>query len=232
MGKSLSPSWRWLGLLLLFIALSIGFVIATDVKAFQESWAWAVVDDPTKSYQLDGEVPVYVPPWNASEESTPRGWVGFNVTLRHSGKYGYEVKGMILPADGDRQSRLIMLVVNETGLFTLVDFGFDDYSLNTTKSYAYPSPIFIDGRIEKLHADFGLRDLDTDKYIFLFRGLKNETEDRPIAAFVKETWLEARTLLEPTALNIFLIAATATVGSILTILKPKANRKPARGQKR
>lgn len=229
MRQPLSPSWRWLGLLLLFIALSTGFVIATDVKAFQESWAWAIADVPEKSYPLDGEVPVPVPPWNASEESTPRGWVGFNVTLRHNSKYGYEVEGRILPADGDRQTRLAMRVVNETGLFTLVDFGFDDYSLNITKFYA---STFLDGTAGKLYADFGLSDMDTDKYIFLFRGLKNETEDRPIAAFVKETWLEEKTLLEPTALNIFLVAATATVGLILTILNPKTNRKPARGQKR
>lgn len=229
MRKPLSPSWRWLGLLLLLIALSTGLVMAMDMKAFQESWAWAIVDHLTQPYPLDGEVPVYVPPWNASEENPPRGWVGFNVTLRHNSKYGYEVEGRILPADGDRQSQLAMRVVNETGLFTLVDFSFDDYSLNITRYYA---STFLDGTMGKLHSDFVLRDMDTDKYIFLFRGLKNETEDRPIAVFVKETWLEARTLLEPTAINIFLVAATATVGSILTILKPKTSGKVARGQKR
>jgi hypothetical protein len=229
MGKSISPSWRWLGLPLLFIALITGIIIATDTKTLQGSWTWAIVDHPTKPYQLDGEIPVLVPPWNASEESPPRGWVGFNVTLRQSGKNGYEVEGRILPADEDRQSRLAMRVVNETGLSILADFGFDDYSLNITQYYA---STFLDGTIGKLHSDFGLIGMDTDKYIFLFRGLKNETEDRPIAVFLKETWLEGKTLLEPTAINIFLVAATATVGSILTILKPKTSGKLARGQKR
>lgn len=218
---------------MLLTALIAGLVIATDAKIPEKTWAWAIVDDPKQPYPLDGEVPVLVPPWNASQEDPPRGWVGFNVTLRHNSEYGYQVEIRILPADADRESRLAIRVVNETGLSTLVEFGFDDYSLNATLNITkFYASTFLEGAIGKLHADFGLSGMDTDKYIFLFRGLKNETQDRPIAAFVKETWLEEKTFLEPTAVNIFLVAATAVAGSILTILKTKTKGKLARRQRR
>lgn len=227
MGNRISPSWRWLGLLLLLSALIIGLIIATDTKIFQRVEAWAISD---KDEEVDGSRPVPVPPWNASEENPPRGWVGFNVTLQHRDREGYDVEGMILPYDGDRQPALAVRVVNETGLERLVEFGFDNFSLTTTKFYA---STFLEGSVGRLHADFKLRDVDTNKYVFLFRGLKNETQDRLIAVFLKETWLEEKTLLEPTTTNIFLVATTAVIGSVLVVRKPKTNRKSkARLEKR
>jgi hypothetical protein len=218
--------WRWLGLLLLLCSSVIGLIIATDLKIFQRAESYAKVAE-TGEEVVDKIVPV--PPWNASEESPPRGWVGFNVTLNHTGTVGYEVKGRILPDDADLNPKMVMRVVNETGLIYLILDNFDEYTWNSTEIYA---AAFLDGSVKRLYDDFKFVDVDnSSKYVFLFRGLKNETQDRPILIGLKEVWLEEKNLLEPTAFNIIIVASTAIVGlsMLLKSLKPSRKR---RSQKR
>jgi hypothetical protein len=217
--------WKWLGLLLLSCSLVIGLIIATDLKTPQR------VESYAKAAETGEEVVdkiVLVPPWNYSEEA-PRGWVGFNVTLNRTGKVGYEVKGQILPEDGDLNPKMVMRVVNETGLIYLIVDNFDSHTWNSTKIYA---AAFLDGSVKRLHDDFEFVDIDdSSKYVFLFRGLKNETQDRPILIGLKEVWLEEKNLLEPTAFNIIVVASTAIVGLSMLLKSLKPSRKK-RSQKR
>lgn len=206
---------RWLGLTLLIPSLIIGTVIATGVKIFYRTEAFAKIDDG-KELQ---DIVVDVPPWNSTE-----GWVGFNVVLSHRGKMSYEAYGLILPNDGDTEPKMVMRVVNETGLAFL---RFDQFSIeawNDTKVYA---AAYLD--INRLYDRFSFFEVDnSSKYVFLFRGLKNETESRPILMSVKEAWFEGKVLLEPTPPNILIVVITTMVGLGLTIRqapKPKRRRR-------
>lgn len=209
-------SWRWLGLLLLFSSLIIGLIVATDLKIFQRVESYAKISE-TNEEVMDKVVPV--PPWNSS-----KGWVGFNGTLHHRDEVGYEVKGRILLANVSQQPKMVMRVINGTALLPLVFASFDEPTWDRTKIYA---AAFLDGDMNKLHDDFKFLDIDnSSKYVFLFRGLKNETRDCPILISLKETWLVGKTLLEPTAPNIFLVAITAVAGLLLLARKPQSSRKP------
>jgi len=194
---------------LLLCSLITGLIIVADLKIFQRVESYAKIAENDEEV-VDMIVPV--PPWNASEEIPARGWVGINVTLDPTGKVGYEVKGLILPDDGDLNPKTVMRVVNETGLIYLVWDGFDEYAWNNTKIYA---AAYLDGSVNRLHDYFELVDVDySSKYVFLFRGLKNETQDRPILINLKEAWYEENCLLQPTLLNLGIVAITAGLGFI------------------
>lgn len=195
---------RWLGLTLLILSLIIGTVIATNVKILHRTEVFAQTED---DMLLEDKV-VSVPPWNGTE-----GWVGFNVTLSHKGKMNYEAYGLILPNDEDPEPKTVMRVVNETGLAILRFDQFSTEAWNYTKVYA---AAYLDRN--RLYDSFRFLEVDnSSKYVFLFRGLKNETEPRPILISLKEAWYEGKILLEPTAPNILIVAATTILGLSLTI---------------
>ncbi|MBS7636090.1 hypothetical protein KEJ37_01890 [Candidatus Bathyarchaeota archaeon] len=165
---------------------------------------------------------VMVPPWNASEENPPRGWVGFNITVTRENKINHEIHGIILPADGDPNPKVVMRAVNETGLMILIWDNFDPYTWDSIKVY---TATYLD-RSRRV-ANFEFREIDDSrKYIFLFRGLKDETRDRPILISVKETWYEERIILDPFTSNVLVACSTATacVGVILIFKKDKIKR--------
>lgn len=208
---------RWLGLILLVLSLIASVVIATNVKTtvFHRKEEYARTDEDV---ELEDQI-VKVPPWNSTE-----GWVGFNATLSHKGKVDYEAYGQILPADLDREPKMVMRVVNETGAAVLKAMGFDEYVWEDTKVYA---AAYLDEN--RLYDNFRFVDVDdSSKYVFLFRGLKNETQSRPILINLKEAWNEPTTiaLLEPTAPNILIfVVIPAIVGLALVARKPKTPRK-------
>lgn len=209
------------GIILLIFSLIIGGIILINpeigvrVEKFAATEAGETVVDQN----------VKVPPWNASEEEKPRGWVGFNVILNHTGKISYEAKGIIIPADGDPQPKMVMRAVNLTGLQMLIFDGFGESTWNSVEIYAWA---FLDGEQNRLADEFTFFNLDnSSKYIMLFRGLKNETQDRPILISLKETYYEPRKLLEPLVFNTLVLVpiATSVIGIILLIESPRSRAK-------
>ncbi len=196
----------------------IGIVIAGDVKTLQKVDSWVREAERPQNEIVDKIV--LVPPWNSSE-----GWTGFNVTLLHKSEAGYEVTGIILPADEDREPKMVMRVINDTALLPLVFSGFDLPTWNATTIYA---ATFLDGSRKVLHSNFNFLEVDnSSKYVFLFRGLKNESISRPILISVKETWFTGKTLLEPSALNIGITGTTTVVGLFLITRGPRPRKKSA-----
>lgn len=109
---------------------------------------------------------------------------------------------------------MVMRVVNITGLLMLKFNQFDVYTWNSTKIYA---AAYLN--MDKLTCEFKFLDIDnSSKYVFLFRGLKNETAPRPILINVKEAWYENTCLLEPTPANLILIGVTASLGLTFTVI--------------
>jgi len=193
------------GITLLIISLITAGIIGAKVEVPHRVEVFAKTDD---NVELKDAV-VAVPPWNSTE-----GWVGFNVTLPNRWKPGYEAYGMILPNDGDKEPKMVMRVVNITGLLMLKSEGFDIYTWNSTEIYAaaYLSK-------DQLASEFKFLKIDnSSKYVFLFRGLKNETAPRPILINMKEAWYEYTCLLEPTPVNLILIGVTASLGLIFTVI--------------
>jgi hypothetical protein len=193
---------RWFGAALLVVSgllagLSLPYVKVTYAK---DAWAKAVKDDTLVDAS---DQTVMVPPWNSSE-----GWVGFNITLPNEGKTGYAVHGTIVPADGDQNPQVALRVVNATGLDLLTFDGFSSQAWDATVVYAGS---FLDSTVKYNTFDFQYLD-NSSYYIVLFRGLKNETQNRPILVSIKETWFEQGRLLELTPLSGSAIAAVALVG--------------------
>jgi hypothetical protein len=181
--------------------------MAAEVKIFNHIEAFAKTDRTDIDEYLEDQI-VWVPPWNSSE-----GWIGFNVTLPNRWKVNYEAYGIILPNDGDLEPNMVMRVVNLTGSLILRFGGFDEPTWLSTKIY---TAAFLNRSMRS--CTFKFMDIDnSSKYVFLFRGLKNETAPRPILISVKEAWFEQNRLLEPTPLNIAIVAATASSGLITTI---------------
>jgi len=203
---------RLFGIALLILSLITGTVIATNFKVFHRMEVFAETEDG----MLLEDRTVPVPPWNSTE-----GWVGFNVILSHRGKMNYEAAGLILPDDADPEPKMVMRVVNETGLMLLQFDQFDPVTWDITKVYA---AAYLDEN--RHHSEFRFVEVDNStKYVFLFRGLKNETQSRPILINLKEAWYEGKTLLEPTAPNVLIVAVTAIAGLILTIRSPPKTRR-------
>ncbi|MEM2507479.1 MAG: hypothetical protein QW670_03710 [Candidatus Bathyarchaeia archaeon] len=209
---------RSLGFLLLLISLLIGGFANSNTKTLVQIEQFA----KTENGEDVVDKIVMVPPWNASEENPPRGWVGFNVTVTRGNKINHEIHGIILPADRDPNPKVVMRVVNETGLMILIWDNFDPYTWDSIKVY---TAAYLNGsrRVD----NFRFKEMDESrKYIFLFRGLKNETFDRPILISVKETWYEERIILDAFTSNVLVACsiATACVGVILIFKKDKTDR--------
>jgi hypothetical protein len=215
--------WRTFGLLLLFLSLGIGVLAISHVKGFVEVQQFAKNADNGR----DVEDAVFnVPPWNASQRRPPQGWVGFNVSLNPNGRMNYRAYGIVLPSDNDTEPDLVMRAVNLSGLQTLEADSFDPTDWDIIKVYA--------GAIlnsTRRYDQFTFAGLDnSDEYTMLFRGLKNETQDRPILVSVRESWVEQKVLLDAFASNALIIVATATaiVGSALAIRNPRSQRRVRR----
>lgn len=195
--------WRWFGIILLSLSLIAGGIMAADMKAFRHIEVFAETD---KGVILEDQT-VWVPPWNSTE-----GWIGFNVTLSEWKKVNYEAFGIILPQDGDLEPYMIMRVVNVTGSLQLRFQGFDEPTWESVKIY---TAAFLNRSVRS--CGFKFLDMDnSSKYVFLFRGLKNETASRPILINVKEAWFEEYSLLAPTPLNVAIVVATASLSSVMT----------------
>jgi len=205
--------WRWLGLALLLTSLITGSIIVVDVKTFGRVESFVRLEDGT----LLVDRVIDVPPWNSTEE----GWVSFTAILSHKQEVRYEAYGVIVPSDGDPEPWMVMRVVNETGLSDLVFDFFEEFVWNRTKVYAWA---YLDENQQ--HYYFELEGIDeSDKYIFLFRGLKEEDRSRPILISVKEAWSEEKTLLEPTMPNLLIVVGVGVVGLYLVTTKPESSRK-------
>lgn len=207
-----------IGLLLLLMSLIIGGLARSNIKTQVQFEQFAKTEDGEKVMDKI----VMVPPWNASEEDPPRGWVGFNITVTRENKINHEIHGIILPADKDPNPKVVMRVVNETGLMILIWDNFDPYAWDSIKVYA---AAYLNGsrRVD----NFRFKEIDdSKKYTFLFRGLKNETYDRPILISVKETWYEEKIILDPFTSNVLVACsiATACVGLTLIFMKSKTRR--------
>jgi hypothetical protein len=203
------------------MSLIIGLFAVSNIKASYRVEEFAKAEDGTELM----DTIINVPPWNASEESPPRGWIGFNAILPHNESAGYAVDGVMIPADGDSNPDMIMRAVNETGLEMLRYESFDPYTWDSVTVYA---AAILDA--SRLYDNFRFVGIDnSSKYILLFRCLKNETQDRPILVSLKETWLEEGALLGPLGYNVFLGTSiiVGTVGAILLVMKPKTpNKRP------
>jgi hypothetical protein len=212
--------WRAFGALLLVASLIMVAVAVSNIKTYDQVEAFARNAEDGIAVT---DVSVPVPPWNASDEPTPRGWVGYNITLENLGKYKYEASGIIMPNDNDRNPSLLMRAVNETGLRVLMFEGFDPYIFDSIKVYA-AAILNSSRRVD----NFGFVGLDSSpKYILLFRGLKNETQDRPFLLSVKEKWSVERNLMEPVTSNVLTItgSATAIIGLAIAVKNPGHRRK-------
>ena len=107
---------RSLGILLLLISFVIGGFASANLKSYVQMEQFARTED---GKEVKDKI-VMVPPWNASEENPPRGWVGFNISVIPTGKLNYKIHGIILPADNNRNPKIVMRVVNETRLMILI----------------------------------------------------------------------------------------------------------------
>lgn len=209
---------RSVGLILLILSLLLAGTVLANPEIYVSVEEFAQTD---KGKKLEDKI-VNVPPWNASEEPSPRGWVGFNVTLNYVGQRNYKANGVIIPADGDTEPKLVMRAVNVTGLNLLIFDSFADSAWNATKIYA---AAFLDGERDQLFDEFRFNQLDnSSKYVLLFRGLKNETQDRPILISIKELFNKPTKLLEPQTSNILfgVSLVVAVVSIVLLTRKPKA----------
>ena len=209
---------RSLGLPLLLISFVIGGFASANLKSYVQMEQFARTED---GKEVKDKI-VMVPPWNASEENPPQGWVGFNISVIPTGKLNYKIHGIILPADNDRNPKIVMRVVNETRLMILIWDNFDPYTWDSIKVYAAVYP-----NANRLYDNFRFIETDSStKYVFLFRGLKNGTQDMPILISVKETWDEEKTILDSTTSNVLKISsiATACIGVILIIKRGKPKR--------
>jgi hypothetical protein len=219
--------WRTFGLLLLVLSLGIGVFAVSHVKAYVQVQQFAKNADTGKDVEDDV---LNVPPWNASQRNPPQGWVGFNVSLNPEGRMNYRAYGVVLPDDNDKTPDLVMRAVNMSALLTLELDTFDPTDWDTLKVYA--AAILNSSR---LFDQFTFAGLDnSDKYAILLRGLKNETQDRPVLISIRESWDEQTLLLNPSASNALIIvaAATAVVGSALAIKNPRSQRRVRRPRTR
>lgn len=191
---------RWFGLVLLLVSLVLGYIILADVKTFERVRYPVLVDQP-----------VDVPPKNSTE-----GWVGFNITLPHQGRRGYEVYGVIVSNEEGWEPSVGMAVVNGTGLWMLQEGFFSEAVWNTTKVYA---SAVLDKN--NPYDRFEFEGVDgSEKYFFIFRGLKNGTRSHSILIGLKEAWYEGRDLLEPSPLNLSLVLLVILVGLYSIIKNP------------
>jgi len=207
---------RSFGIVLMILALILGGIVIANPDIYIRTEEFAKTD---ANEELEGKI-VMVPPWNASERPNPEGWVGFNAILEHADKQNYEAKGIIIPADGDTDPKMVMRAVNQTALQLLIMDSFSEATWNTTKIYA---AAFLDGAYNQLYNEFRFFNLDSNSnYVILFRGLKNETDNRPIMISIKETYFHPAKLLDPHTPYIILGFSAATFASGLILATRKS----------
>jgi hypothetical protein len=216
--------WRWFGALLLILSLIILIIAVSNVKTTRQIEVFARnAEDGTN---IEDTI-VKVPPWNASQEKHPRGWVGFNVSMRNAGKEEYEANGVMVPADlNQTPPTVVMRVVNLTGLAILRFAGFDAPTFTEIKNYA---GTFLNSSHQ--YSFFRFVGLDnSSKYVVLFRDLINGTQDSRILISIKESWIEERNLMEPSTSNVVAITTTGTAlaGLFIVIRNPGSQKKAHR----
>jgi hypothetical protein len=209
---------RWFGAGLLLVSLLIAGIAGANVKVSYQRQDWAKSEKDNVPVDVKNQV-VLVPPFNSST-----GWVGFNITFPNEGKTGHVASGALAPYDRDPNPEIVMEAVNETGLDELTFDSFSEAAWSATEIYAGS---FLDSTHTYNSFEFGNLD-NSSHYILLFRGYKNETQDRPILISIKETWFEPGNLLEFTPWSTSIIATVAFTGSGLIIYDLNSRRKKNR----
>ena len=191
---------RWVGAALVVVSLFVAGVAGSNVKVLYQKQDWARTANGT---QLVYRATVSVPPWNSTS-----GWVGFNITLPHQQDTDYGAAGAIAPADQDPNPAIDMAAVNSTGLSLLIFDGFSQQAWNASRTYtrSFLNSTFPTNTFEFVGLD------NCSVYILLFRGLKNETQNRSILISVQESWFEPGPVLVLSSWSASLVAAVAFVG--------------------
>jgi hypothetical protein len=207
---------RWVGAALLLVSLLVASVAGSNVKVLYGEHDWAETGN-RKQLVYDATVPV--PPWNSTS-----GWVGFNVTLPHQEETGYSASGAIEPADQDPNPDMVMAAVNMTGLSLLTFDGFSEQAWNSSKVYmrSFLNSSFLTNTFEFTGLD------NCSVYVLLFRGLKNETQNRPILISIQESWFEPGPLLVLVPWSASIVAAVAFFGLGLIVYDLNSQRTRSR----
>lgn len=186
------------------------------MKVFYGKQDWAKSLKKGMSIDVNDQV-VYVPPLNSTDYS----WLQFNITLPNQEKANYAAFGTLQPADQDPNPGVVMNVINDTGLDYLLFDGFTDAAWAVSKIYAsvYLDSTYPSGTFEFIGLD------NCDHYVVLFRGAKNDTQDRPFFISIQETWSEPESLLEFTPWSTSAIVAVAFIGSGLIVYDLNSGRK-------
>lgn len=205
---------RWFGAGLLLLSLLVAGI--AGVKVSYERKDWAKTETSSGIVDVKDQV-VLVPSMNSSE-----GWVGFNFTLPNQGRTDYHASGAIEPADQDPNPAMVIAAVNQTGLDQLTSFeNFDPAWWNITQVYTRS---FLNSTYT--YNSFEFQDLDNcSYYVLLFRGQKEEAQDRPILVSIQETWFEPGNIFQFTPWSISIIAAVAFTGSGLIIYDQNSRRR-------
>jgi hypothetical protein len=222
---------KLVGLAVLLPSLALLMAAAAEVKVPYKVEDFAVLAEDPRVEIKEKIVPV--PPFNRTLEEASRlkrawGWVGFNISLPHQGRPGYEAGGIILyePKTPEKSS-VIMRAVNETDFEFLIWTGMEEKAWNICKLYAeaYLSR-------SKPYTIFRFTNLDNcTKYCLFFRGLDDGVEDTLIIISIKEAWYEYNIWIPRTPLNIAIIGAPAILGLSMTITGFKYDGKGRRFKK-
>jgi hypothetical protein len=216
--------WKWFGVLLLILSLIVLIIAVSHVKTTQQIEAFA--KNAQDGTNVEDTV-VKVPPWNASQELHPRGWVGFNISMADANKEDYSATGVMLPADLNQTApTVVMRVVNLTGLAVLRFTGFDIGTFANIKVYA---GTFLNSTHQ--YNFFKFIGLDnSSKYVVLFRGLVNGTQDSRILISINQSWIEEANLMDPSTSNAVAIMTTGTAvaGLFIAIRNPGSHRRARR----
>lgn len=217
---------RWIGIVFLLGGLVFGLLIASEFKVYTKEERFAVLAED-KNIEIKDKI-VMVPPWNRTEKEANElnltwGWVGFNISLPNQGKFNYNAEGIILHAKVDEKPRVVMRIVNETGLDLLLFDYFSDPAWNASKVYAVAA---LNATIRSFRFPFLGLD-NCSKYCVLFRGLDNSTEDFEILISIKESWFNMSNLLQKNEVNAATAVTLIATGSALILIsfKKRKNRK-------
>jgi hypothetical protein len=207
---------RWVGAALLLVSLLVAAVAGSNVKVLYQKQDWAQTGN---GKQLVYDATVSVPPWNSTS-----GWVGFNVTLPHQQETDYGAYGAIEPADQDPNPSMVMRAVNSTGLSLLTFDGFSEEAWNASKVYtaSFLNSTYLTNTFEFTGLD------NCSVYVLLFRGLKNETQNRNILISIQESWFEPGPLLVLAPWSASIVAAVAFIGLGLIVYDLNSQRARSR----
>lgn len=149
-----------------------------------------------------------MPPYNSSE-----GWIGFNITLRKENALNYKAYGIVNTTTAKSHIKIVMHIVNTTGLEDLVFDGFIPEAWQRNKVYA--SAFLNDTRRTDT---FYLVNLDNcSKYIVLFRSYyENDASYTPVSLTIVESWYEGSPILKKMP-QIYLVFLGTGITSICLI---------------